>query len=220
LQNRVNIILKKFPNILEEKNENVLEYYKYIGFMKEIKGLNDFIIESNNQKKTFFHNLDFEDKILLSNKLVLELKDGKLSNDELSNKIKIYRIKSDLLYDAKYPLNDKIDELIKDKDSSLARYLLENKDIIDRLTVISNSETISEMNSRKVTKIEYKLVEKRVERFTKYTKEAGINDIVSNDGFFDDKKVYYNKENFVVFFYKNKNIYLNILNIILFVTLL
>ena len=101
-----------------------------------------------------------------------------------------------LFNNASYPLNDRFIKLTQDKESSLAKYLIENKEAIDRLTVISNHSAVSEYFGKLVNKIERQMGENRHKSFSNYAKQAKIDDITTEQGQFSKKKVYYIKENY------------------------
>ena len=151
------------------------------------------LIKNDNDKKTFFHYLSLEDKVLITNKLLEEIDKG--ISEQLLNKAIEYRDKYDFLANAKYPVSDSFKELTKN-DNSLSRYLLENEENINRLTVVSSNDPIVNVYTDKVTKVEYELSKKRYASFNKVAKEKGIHDLINNIGQFRKKKVYYNSENY------------------------
>ena len=80
-----------------------------------------------------------------------------------------------------------IQELTENKNNSLATYLLENKETINRLTAKAQHENIVSIYSTFVTKIEYKMGEERVKNFNESAKRnnfaKNIFGIISQDKF-------------------------------------
>ena len=107
----------------------------------------------------------------------------------------LFENKLNLLLNASYPLSERFKELTAN-DDSLAKYLLENEDDINRLTVTSSFDVASKVFDYRVKKVEDELAKKRYINFSKDAKKKGIGDLVDDLGQFKNKKIYKNNENY------------------------
>ena len=195
VQKIINSILDKHPNIDNEEFKETKEYKDLESFRNNLLELDGYIEDENKKKKIFVEYLDVEDKLVLVSKILEKNKDEEKDQELLQEAIN-YKPRFDLLCNASYPLLDKFKALTENKNDTLAIYLLENKEIIERLTVVSAKDTVSDHYNNVVTKIENKLGKKRVNDFIYAAKEKGISDIINPQmGQFRDRKVYYNKDN-------------------------
>ena len=196
---KINDILSKHPDADKPENKDSDSYKRIQHIKADIAIVDNHILETQQKEKNFIDFLSFEEKNTLVNNL-LEVNNA-IEDDqsELLDKAKSYYAPLELLHKATYPLEERIKELTKDKDSSLAKYLLENKEAIDRLTVKSNHTAVSSLYTQKVKKIEDEYGVLRRREFAKFAKKAKIEDIVNEQGQFNSKKIYYVDEHYEKF---------------------
>lgn len=194
LENELNELLHNNPNIENDEFSETPQHKKAKRLRKEINSLNQYI-ETNKKKVNYFYNyLNNSDKISLVENMLVNFNDGKESEEELLKRINEYTPPLNLLYNATYPLKERYEQLTNNVDNNLSKYLKENKDTIDRLTLYSDHDTTVKYFDKKVLKTEYRITELRHQEFNKCAKDAKIDDITSDRGQFDSNKIYYNKE--------------------------
>ena len=153
--------------------------------------------KKSEKKKTFYDFLSNQDKQELVSILLENNSIDQKTIESLLETATQYKPKLDFLHDVTYPLDKRIQELTENKNNSLATYLLENKETINRLTAKAQHENIVSIYSTFVTKIEYKMGEERVKNFNESAKRNNVGDIIDEElGQFQGKKICYNNNNY------------------------
>lgn len=196
LNGQLNKIFSINPNALDEENKASKDYERVINIKKELIKLDEYIELNNKKRKTFVAFLSHDDKQLLVGKMLEQFDNGLETIEELLNKAKAFMLPLDLLNDATYPLQKRFEELTLNKDTSLAKYLLENEEYIKRLTVVSSHKTVSEFFEKKVTKVEREIETRRHSEFFEIAKENKITDLVNDLAQFSSRKIYFSNENY------------------------
>ena len=196
LNEQLNLILTRNPNALDEENKESKDYKRVKNIQRQLIELDKDIELTNKKRKTFVSFLSADDKQLLVGKMLEQFDNGLETAEELLNKAKTFMLPFDLLNDAKYPLQKRFDELTLNKNTSLAKYLLENAEHIKRLTVVSNHKAVSELFDNKVNKVEREIAKRRYSEFFEIAKENKISDLVNDLAQFSSRKIYYSNENY------------------------
>lgn len=196
LFNKINRILSIYPDIEKEEYKNTKGYKKIREMRENIAELDKHIDDTNNKRKTFIDYLTFEDKKTLVINILENSNIEKESLNPILDKAKEFKSSYDFMHEVKYPLSERVIELTADKDSSLAKYIIDNEEHIKRFTAVSSSEVISDSFTSRVGRVEHQFTKDRRKEFSEIAKEKKIDDITNELGQFSSKKVYYHRENY------------------------
>ena len=190
-----NLKIQKNTKLSKDEYDVAIDTLKR--YRENIVKLDKHIDETNEKKKTFYDFLSNQDKQELVSILLENNSIDKKTIESLLETATQYKPKLDFLHNVTYPLDKRIQELTENKNNSLATYLLENKETINRLTAKAQHENIVSIYSTFVTKIEYKMGEERVKNFNESAKRNNVGDIIDEElGQFQGKKICYNNNNY------------------------
>lgn len=198
LKNEINKEQDKYKLVeLNFKLEKLTDSYNY--FVKTI--LNNFtegqvseLFNVNNFAEFQKELIEANNSDLLAN-LINNLDKGKESYDDIFNKIKVYKSKYDFSKNVTYPVSQRFEEL-KNSETDLSKYLLENEENIKRLTAITDNNVTDNINNHFAISMQRQNNYDRHALFTKAAKDHNISNIIDDKGQFLDKEIYTDENNY------------------------